>query len=139
MTNDANSAETRKVLYIEDDPGLISLVPLLLSHYMEWIEVLTADNGITGLELAARSKPDLIFLDNILPGLDSLEVLRRLKDNPDLSHVPVVMFSGDISVKFKKRCRELGADDFLLKPCGHQELIDKINKFIGQADQRDGV
>jgi len=135
MTTDSNSAQTRKVLYIEDDPGLTMFVPFMISRYMEGIEVLTADNGIAGLELAARSRPDLIFLDNVLPGMDSLEVLRSLKNDPDLSGVPVVMFSGDISPRFKQRCRELGADDFLLKPCGYQELIDKINKFIGQADQ----
>ena len=138
MTTDSNSTATHSVLFIEDDPGITSLMPLMLSHFMEGVEVLTAGDGMTGLELAASRKPELILLDNILPGIDSLEVLRRLKADPDLSDVPVVMFSGDLSPRFKKRCYELGVKDFLLKPCGHQEIIDKINKFIEQTDQRDG-
>jgi DNA-binding response OmpR family regulator len=139
MTDDSSSTGTHTMLLIEDDPGVVSLMPLMLSHFMEGIEVLTAMDGMAGLELAASHRPELILLDNILPDIDSLDVLRRLKADPALSGVPVVMFSGDMSPRFKRRCRELGADDFLLKPCGHQELIDKINKFIGQADQKDGA
>lgn len=139
MADDSTSTGTHTMLLIEDDPGVISLMPMMLSHFMEGIEVLTAEDGIAGLELAATRKPELILLDNILPDIDSLEVLRRLKADPALNGVPVVMFSGDMSPSFKRRCRELGADDFLLKPCGHQELIDKINKFIVLTDEQDAI
>lgn len=118
----------RIILIIEDDPGFAKI---LLEFFRERnYKGILAHQGNTGLSLARYYRPDAIVLDMHLPVMDGSEVLKQLKNDPDLRHIPVQIFSG---YDLRKECLELGAFDFMKKPvtiAGMQDAVDKIEEFI---------
>jgi len=102
------------VLVAEDDP----VNRMLLTRSLERDDhiVMTAQNGREALELLAGAPADLVLLDIVMPELDGVSVLRYIKDNVDLRHIPVIMISAVDEVESVVRCIELGADDYLPKP-----------------------
>lgn len=101
------------VLMIDDDQTYVAMVTLKLE--MEGHTVLFAHDGAEGLELAQRQPPDIIFLDIVLPGIDGLELLARLKADPATRAIPVVVVSGRCERRLIEDSRRLGAVDFLFK------------------------
>ena len=118
----------RIILIIEDDPGFAKV---LLEFFRERnYKGIMAHQGNTGLSLARHYRPDAIILDMRLPVMDGSEVLKQLKSDPDLRHIPVQIFSG---YDLRKESLELGAFDFIKKPVtikNMQEAVDKIEEFI---------
>ena len=118
----------RTVLVVEDDEHFAGI---LLDFLRERnYKVIVAHQGNSGLSLARYYRPDLIVLDMQLPVMDGFEVLRRLKNDPDLRHIPVQMISGHDR---KKESLELGAFDFIRKPvtmAAIAEALDKMEDFI---------
>jgi CheY-like chemotaxis protein/signal transduction histidine kinase/CHASE3 domain sensor protein len=118
----------RIVLIIEDDPIFAGL---LLHFFRErGYKGIVARQGNTGLSLARHYRPDAIFLDMHLPVMDGSEVLKQLKSDPELRHIPVQIFSG---YDLRKDSLELGAFDFVKKPVtmeGMEDAVDKIEEFI---------
>ncbi len=90
-------------------------------------EVMTADSGELGLEIALRDHPDLILLDVILPGLDGYEVCRRLKNMDSIRDIPVIMLTSKAEPADKVRGLELGAVDYVTKPFDAGELMARVN------------
>ncbi len=80
-----------KVLVVDDVPDNVELLAFALED--QGFEVLRASNGIEALEVAASSKPDVIMLDVVMPGIDGIDVCRRLKADPKLEPIPVIMVS----------------------------------------------
>jgi diguanylate cyclase (GGDEF)-like protein len=117
-----------KILLI-DDSRLITEYGkrILLSHGHE---VMTADSGELGLEIALRDHPDLILLDVILPGLDGYEVCRRLKDQDTIRDIPVIMLTSKAEPADKIRGLELGAVDYVTKPFDAGELMARVNTHL---------
>lgn len=122
--------DKKRILLVEDEEDVreITLFRLEQAGY----EVITASDGETGLELAEKEVPDLIFLDLSLPGIDGDEVCSKLKSNEKLKRIPVIVFSASADV-VKVTAREIGADDYLVKPCEPQELVAKAKKWLEQA------
>ena len=118
----------RTVLIIEDDPGFAKV---LLGFFRErGYKGIIAHQGNTGLSLARHYRPDAIILDMRLPVMDGSEVLKQLKNDPDLRHIPVQIFSG---YDLRKESLELGAFDFIRKPVtieGVEGAIGRIEEFI---------
>jgi len=118
----------RIILIIEDD---VSFAKILLEFFRERnYKGIMAHQGTTGLSLARYYRPDAIILDMHLPVMDGSEVLKQLKNDPDLRHIPVQIFSG---YDLRKESLELGAFDFVKKPVTKeaiQEAVDKIEDFI---------
>jgi CheY-like chemotaxis protein/signal transduction histidine kinase/CHASE3 domain sensor protein len=118
----------RIILVIEDDE---SFAGLLLEFFRERnYKVIVAYQGNTGLSLARYYRPDAIILDMNLPVMDGSEVLKLLKNDPGLRHIPVQIFSGQDR---RKESLELGAFDFIKKPVTRetmQQAVDKIEEFI---------
>jgi CheY-like chemotaxis protein/CHASE3 domain sensor protein len=118
----------RIILIIEDDP---SFARILLQFFRERnYKGILAHQGNTGLSLARYYRPDAIILDMHLPVMDGSEVLKHLKNDPDLRHIPVQIFSG---YDRRKESLELGAFDFIKKPVTRavmQDAVDKIEEFI---------
>jgi adenylate cyclase len=102
------------VLVAEDDP--VNRMLLTRSLERDGHTVVTAQNGREALELLADASADLVLLDIVMPELDGVSVLRDIKDNADLRHIPVIMISAVDEVESVIRCIELGADDYLPKP-----------------------
>jgi DNA-binding response OmpR family regulator len=101
------------VLTVDDNPDMSALVQTILT--MAGFECLEAHSGTAGLRAAEQRRPDLIILDWMMPDVDGLEVLQRLKSTPDTSEIPVVMFSAKDQPEEVHRALRAGASDFWVK------------------------
>ncbi len=118
-----------KILIVEDDEFLRSLTAKRLEK--EGYVVTVAVDGESALVTAAQEKPNLIFLDLLLPGLDGFEVLGKLKANAELKSVPVVVFSNLGQKEDIERAKQLGADEFLIKAnFTLDDVMSKINEIL---------
>jgi len=114
------------VLLIEDDPAIVSGLELNLS--LEGYQVLSAADGETGFRVACDQNPDMVVLDIMLPGMNGLEVLRRLRErSPD---IPVLVLSARGEEADKVLGLQLGADDYMSKPFSLSELLARINAAL---------
>ncbi len=117
------------LLVIDDNVEFGIGVKMLLAN--DKVEVHTAGDGIEGLELAERLKPDIILLDIVMPGMNGLEVCRKIRENQELSHVYIVMLSGiKISTDQMADGLESGADGYIARPVSNRELLARIRSFI---------
>lgn len=101
------------VLIVDDDLGTGRLLSLLIRHIGH--EAAFVDNGRKALEYVAHHRPDLVILDVMMPDLDGLEVLRRLREDPQTADLPVVMFSALSDPGFRQAVCERGANDYWVK------------------------
>ena len=118
---------TARVLIVDDVEANVRLLEAKLT--IEYYDVLTASDGPTALEVAAREAPDLILLDVMMPGMDGFETCRRLKAHPDLRHVPVVLVTALNGREDRIRGLEAGADDFLTKPIDDLMLMARVKSL----------
>jgi signal transduction histidine kinase/DNA-binding response OmpR family regulator len=112
------------ILLIEDDPGAVRLLRAYLEG--EGYDVEVATNGEAGIEAARANVPDAIILDVLLPGIDGWEVLRRLKADPDLRDLPVVVVT---VVDERNVAMNLGAVDYFLKPVRRDALLARLSQY----------
>ncbi|MGZ3675386.1 MAG: winged helix-turn-helix domain-containing protein [Ktedonobacterales bacterium] len=96
----------------------------------EGFRVEDASNGITGLDLALRLHPDAIILDIMLPGIDGLEVCRRLRESEATADVPILMLTAKDEVRDRVTGLEVGADDYLTKPFSFEELLARVRALL---------
>lgn len=115
-----------KILIIEDEEQIARLLNLELTH--EGYEVETADNGRDGLEKALEGEWDVILLDIMLPGINGMEVLRRLRNTDELT--PVILLSARDTTIDKVMGLDQGANDYLTKPFEIEELLARIRACI---------
>ena len=115
-----------KILLVEDEEKLARFVELELTH--EGYQVEKAFDGRTGLDMAEKGGYDLLLLDIMLPGLNGLEVLRRLRK--DGSAVPVIMLTARDAVMDKVTGLDMGADDYVTKPFSIEELLARIRASL---------
>jgi signal transduction histidine kinase/DNA-binding response OmpR family regulator len=128
----ASSVETAKeesVLIIEDNPEIRELVAGI---FIEKYNTFTADNGEEGLRMAQEKIPDLIISDIIMPGLDGIELCRRIKTDVNTSHIPVILLTARTAVTFKYEGLETGADDYIVKPFNVEDLRLRSRNLIRQ-------
>jgi two-component system alkaline phosphatase synthesis response regulator PhoP len=117
-----------RILAVEDDEDILELLRYNLSK--EGYQVTVATTGEEGLQSARSTPPDLILLDLMLPEMDGLEVCRRLKIDPKIRHVPIIMLTAkgeeaDIVIGL-----ELGADDYITKPFGTRVLLARVRAVL---------
>lgn len=118
----------KKILVVEDvDFNRDLLVQLLEDDY----EVIEAINGQEGVELAEREGPDLILMDLSLPVIDGWEATRQLKANDNLRSIPVIALTAHAMKGDEEKALAAGCDDYLVKPLDEDELIAKIQKYLG--------
>jgi two-component system cell cycle response regulator len=119
---------TARVLVVDDILANVRLLEAKLSA--EYFEVITAMNGLDALDAIERSKPDIILLDVMMPGIDGIEVCRRIKANAATQHIPVVMITALDQPEDRVRGLEAGADDFLTKPVNDISLFCRIKSLV---------
>jgi two-component system response regulator RegX3 len=126
----ATDRRAHRVLIVEDEPGLAESVRYALET--EGFEVSTAATGLSGLEMARRSPPDLVLLDLMLPEMSGLDVCRQIRSSSD---VPIIMLTAKDSEADKVTGLELGADDYMTKPFSMRELIARVRAHLRRASK----
>jgi two-component system, sensor histidine kinase and response regulator len=114
-----------QILIIEDEPDLQQLIEEILK--LAGFEAIVAPNGLEGVKLATKHKPDLIVSDIRMPELSGYEVLERIRQNPDLMDIPFIFLTSSADLKSQRLGMNLGADDFLAKPFDKDELLAAVN------------
>ena len=146
MQQDGRADQERqslKALVIDDEKTIIEFIELGLRY--EGFQVEAARDGQEGLTLAQRSNPDIIILDLMMPGMDGLEVCRRLRSNPVTQDLPVLMLTAKDDVRDRVTGLDAGADDYLTKPFSFEELMARIRAILrrhrrmGSSEQNGGV
>ena len=117
-----------RILVVDDLAPNRNLLEVKLAA--EYYDVLTADSGEAALEVAETERLDLILMDAMMPGMDGFEACRRLKSNPALHHVPVVMVTALEETVDRVRGLEAGADDFITKPIDDFNLIARVRSLL---------
>lgn len=126
----------RKILVIEDDENIReSLVELL---EMKTFQLLSADNGEAGLDLAIRENPDLIICDVMMPGLDGYAVVDRVRKTSELAKVPFVFLSAKAMEQDVQKGIQLGANMYLTKPFRAQELYTVVDRLLDEDGRNKG-
>ena len=116
-----------KILAVDDDAiDIMTIEKLLGEHY----ELRTATSGQEALEIAPDFRPDIILLDNMMPGLDGGQVCRQIRADTALRHTKIIMLSGKSMVSERIEAYEAGADDYITKPFNEDELLAKIRVYL---------
>lgn len=115
------------ILLVDDEKDLVKIVKNRIEA--AGYEVLVAYDGAQALE-KVKERPDLILLDIMMPGLDGLEVLRRLRNNLETKEVPVIMFTAAGESKSILEAQGLGATDYIIKPFQPEKLLSLIKRYI---------
>jgi two-component system phosphate regulon response regulator PhoB len=121
------------ILVVDDEEDIRELVALNLDR--EGYTVLTCETGEQALALARAKEPDLVLLDLMLPGIDGLEVCKRLKADPSRQHVPVVMLTAKGEESDIVAGLELGADDYVTKPFSGKVLVARVRRLLRKATE----
>src|SRR5437870_7222125 len=124
------------ILVVDDEPMLLDSLTLFLESH--GYQVRTARDGLAALEEVVRQQPDLVLLDLMLPGLDGMEVCRRLRAH---SAVPIIMLTAREDTGDKVLGLELGADDYVTKPFVLRELLARVRAVLrrGPATEHAGA
>jgi DNA-binding response OmpR family regulator len=121
-----------KILLIEDEEDIAALIKLQgeISGYKIIVEV----DGLNGLRAVERERPDLVILDVMLPGQSGLDVCRKIKTNPQLKNIPVIMLSAKSEELDVVLGLELGADDYVGKPFSPKILFSRVRAVLRRGD-----
>ena len=115
-----------KILVVDDDPAIVDLISESLDGY----EIASANNGSDAIEMARKFLPNLIVMDVSMPRLSGTVACSRIKSDPDLKHIPVILLTGwgklsDIEEGFNAK-----ADDYIVKPFSPKLLKSRIEKLL---------
>lgn len=119
-----------RVLVIDDSPTIVALLKRMLQQNQ--LEVLEAFDAESGIEVARREVPDLIFLDIVLPGMDGFRALRMLRRDPITKDLPIIMISGNAQATEQFYVQRIGADDFMKKPFSRNEVFVRIERLLDE-------
>jgi two-component system KDP operon response regulator KdpE len=120
---------SQRILVIDDEPNIVATVSALLRARS--YDVLSAMNGLGGLATLERDNPDLVILDLGLPDLDGVDVCRRIRQ---ASNIPILVLSARGAEGDKVAALDAGADDYVTKPFGSEELLARIRATLRRAD-----
>jgi two-component system, OmpR family, phosphate regulon response regulator PhoB len=122
----------KKILIVEDQPDIRKLIRMTLEF--EDYEIHEAADGAFGLRMASAVGPDLVLLDVMMPGeLDGLQVCQRIKSDPKLAGLKVVLLTARGQARDREAGQLAGADDYLVKPFSPLQLIETIDRLVAAA------
>ena len=120
-----------KILIIEDEPDIAEMITYNLQR--EGYKTLSCRDGEVGLSRIHTDNPDLVILDLMLPGIDGIEVCRRVKSDPVTRSTPIIMLTAKSEEDNKIQGLDVGADDYITKPFSTRELISRIKAVLRRA------
>ena len=118
----------KKVLLVEDNQD----VQFLLSFQIKSMgfAIISANNGMEGVEKAIEEKPDLIIMDILMPGMDGREATRMIRSNPMTKYIPIIVLTALFRHLDQESCIEAGCNDYIVKPFSFKVLQEKIRALI---------
>lgn len=123
-----NEGKKPRILIVDDDPVIVRL--LQINFRLEGYEVDTASRGEEALQRVREHLPDVVVLDVMMPGLDGWEVCRQLKENPKVSHIPVIFLSARAQDEDRQRGYALGVDEYVTKPFDPAHLVEIVRRSL---------
>jgi CheY-like chemotaxis protein len=118
---------SKRVLCVEDNPQNMRLIRKLLTH--EGYDVLEAENGLNGVQIALEAHPDLVLMDLNLPDIDGLEATQRIKSVA--KEIPIVALTANAMFGDEERCLAAGCDGYISKPVSRALLVEKLLQMLG--------
>lgn len=128
-------SDARTILIVDDEIDLLDLLKYNLEQ--EGYSVISATNGADALDIARRAAPDLIVLDVMMPGIDGIEVCRRIRKDAAIRATPVIMLTARTEDEDYVRGLDVGADIYLGKPISIPVLISQVKALFRRSDQSD--
>ena len=125
------------ILIVEDEPDILEVLEYNLKR--ESYRVLTAKSGTAGLALSRSENPDLVLLDLMLPGMDGIDVCRKIKEDPLTRSIPIVMVTAKGEESDVVLGLGMGADDYVTKPFSPRELIARVKTVLRRGPLREDV
>lgn len=125
------NSSTETILVVDDDTDILALLEMSLRS--DGFNVITASDGMEGLERAKTDLPDLILLDVMMPYMDGLQVIEKLKSDSDTSSIPVMWITAKSQTEDKLKGLETGGDDYITKPFDLREVSARINAVLGRT------
>jgi two-component system alkaline phosphatase synthesis response regulator PhoP len=124
----------KKILIVDDEPVVLDILGKKLE--IRNFEVVTARDGVQGMEMARSVSPDLILLDELMPNKDGMTMLQELKDDPELCKIPVIMVTARRAARDKSRGESLGATAYVMKPVGFYDILQYIEWYTNQTSNQ---
>ena len=120
----------KRILFIDDEEDIRTLAGFCLESEAGWT-MLTASNGLDGIAIAETEQPDAILLDVMMPEIDGLQTLARLKGNPRTKHIPTIFITAKAQASDRRRFYNAGAKGVINKPFDALTLASQISGFLG--------
>ena len=117
-----------RILIVDDSPTQISAISKILLK--QGFDIITAEDGATGVEKASSEQPDVILMDVVMPNLNGFQATRQITKNPETSHIPVIMLTSKDQETDKVWAERQGASDYLTKPPREADLLVKIKAAL---------
>ncbi|HEX9880029.1 MAG TPA: response regulator [Candidatus Binatia bacterium] len=121
----------KRVLVVDDDPAIIQVYQMALSRSFD---LSVAYNGREALEAASAQTPDLVIMDVMMPEMDGLAAMAKIKENDATAKVPVILVTAQVRHKDVLSGYNSGADYYITKPFTSRELMNGINLFLGEKE-----
>ncbi len=117
-----------KVLVVDDDKTTRKMLSLILRS--KGYEVITAENGMDGLQKLGMEQVNLILTDMNMPYMDGIEFTKQVRSNPEISNIPIVMLTTEADEEEKQRAYKAGVDDYLVKPATAEQIVESMKRII---------
>lgn len=119
-----------RVLVVDDEPGMVNILEIVLER--AGYSVLTALDGLQAMRVLADEQPDLVILDEMMPGLTGSEVCRRMRQDERLRTIPVLMHTAAVYVQTQTYLETIGANGLLTKPCSAAQIAETVAQVLAQ-------
>lgn len=121
---------SKQVLLIEDEPNIIEAISFILSR--DGWSVKTHSNGADAVAMVKERKPDVLILDVMLPGKSGYDILRELRDDPDINGLPVLMLTARGQTKDREIAERAGCDAFMTKPFSNADVLETVRALAAK-------
>ncbi len=126
-------SDKQTILVVDDEQDLLDLIEYNLKK--EGFDVLKAEDGLEGIDMARQHNPDLILLDIMMPKMDGLEVVERIRDDSKLKHIPIIFLTARGDEKTEVEGLDKGGDDYITKPISTTKLISRIKAVLRRFEE----